>query len=117
MSTRKLQLVLIVTAAAAVVVMGGLLSTGARVACLAVIVAGAWLTSASAAAAAAAGGCWSARAHVLAVAGFAIAELSEPAETIGRDRRDRRLGAGDHRRDDRLPAALSGSRDPEVGRP
>ena len=57
MSTRKLQLALILTAAAADVVMGGLLSTGARIACLVVIVAGAWAPSPSAAAAAAGGGC------------------------------------------------------------
>ena len=44
MSTRLLQLTLILTAAAAVVVMGALLSTGVRILCLVVIVAGAWLT-------------------------------------------------------------------------
>ena len=41
----------------------------------------------------------------LAVAGFAIAELSEPAETAAGVDRDRRLGAGPDRRDDRLPGA------------
>jgi len=81
LSTRTLQLTLILTAAAAVVVMGGLLSTGARVICLAVIVAGAWLTEPERSRRG--GGWWLllGAGAVLAVAGFAVAELSEPAET------------------------------------
>ncbi len=81
MSTRTLQLTLILTAVAAVVVMGGLLSTGARVICLAVIGAGAWLTEPERSRRG--GGWWMliGAGAALAVVGFVIAELSEPAET------------------------------------
>jgi hypothetical protein len=81
LSTRTLQLTLICTAAAAIVVMGGLLSTGARVACLGVIVAGAWLTEPERSRRG--GGWWLlvGAGALLAVAGFAVAELSEPGET------------------------------------
>jgi hypothetical protein len=80
-STRKLQLALILTAAAAIVVMGGLLSTAARIACLGVIVVGAWATEPERSRRG--GGWWLlvGAGAVLAVAGFAVAELSEPAET------------------------------------
>jgi hypothetical protein len=78
---RGLQLTLILTAAAAVVVMGGLLSTGARIACLGMLVAGTWVTEPERSRAG--GGWWwfLALGTVLAVAGFAVAELHEPAET------------------------------------
>jgi hypothetical protein len=78
---RGLQLTLLVTAIAAVIVMAGLLSTAARIACLAVIVAGAWLTASERTRRG--GGWWwlLAGGAALAVAGFALAELSEPAET------------------------------------
>jgi hypothetical protein len=81
LSTRTLQLTLIVTAAAAVVVMGGLLSTGARIVCLAVILGGAWLTEPERSRRG--GGWWLfvGAGALLAVAGFAVAELSGPAET------------------------------------
>jgi hypothetical protein len=78
---RRLQLTLALTAAAAAAVMAGLLSTGARVACLAVVVAGAWLTEPERTRRG--GGWWLliGAGTALAIAGFAIAELSEPAET------------------------------------
>src|SRR3954462_3796947 len=81
MPTRTLQLTLILTAVAAVVVMGGLLSTGARVICLAVIGVGAWLTEPERSRRG--GGWWLlvGAGALLAVAGFAVAEVSEPAET------------------------------------
>jgi uncharacterized membrane protein HdeD (DUF308 family) len=79
---RRLQLVLVVTAAAAAIVMAGLLSSGARVACLGVVVAGAWLTEPERSRKG--GGWWLlvGAGALLAVAGFAVAELSEPAETV-----------------------------------
>jgi hypothetical protein len=81
MTLRALQLTLILTAAAAAIVMGGLLSTGARIACLGVLVAGTWLTEPERSRRG--GGWWwfLALGSVLAVAGFAVAELHEPAET------------------------------------
>jgi hypothetical protein len=80
-SLRRLQLVLVLTSAAAAVVMTGLLSSGARIACLGVVVAGAWLTEPERSRRG--GGWWLlvGAGTVLAVAGFAVAELSEPAET------------------------------------
>ena len=82
MTLRALQLTLILTAAAAAIVMGGLLSTGARIACLGVLVAGAWLTEPERSRSG--GGWWwfVALGTVLAAGGFAVAELSEPAETV-----------------------------------
>lgn len=73
---------LVVTAAAAAIVMAGLLSSGARVACLGVVVAGAWLTEPERSRKG--GGWWLlvGAGALLAVAGFAVAELSEPAETV-----------------------------------
>ncbi|HEY8001086.1 MAG: hypothetical protein ACHQJ5_11655 [Vicinamibacteria bacterium] len=70
------------TAAAAAIVMAGLLSSGARVACLGVVVAGAWLTEPERSRKG--GGWWLlvGAGALLAVAGFAVAELSEPAETV-----------------------------------
>ena len=81
MTLRRLQLVLVLTAAAAAIVMAGLLSSGARVACLGVVVAGALLTEPERSRRG--GGWWLlvGAGAVLAVAGFAVAELSEPAET------------------------------------
>lgn len=81
MGVRRLQLTLALTAAAAAVVMAGLLPTAARIACLAVVVAGAWLTEPERSRRG--GGWWLliGAGTVLAVAGFAIAELSEAAET------------------------------------
>ena len=81
MSLRALQLTLILTAAAAAIVMAGLLSTGARIACLGALVAGAWLTEPERSRSG--GGWWwfLAVGAALAVGGFAVAELSEPAET------------------------------------
>ncbi|MDX6581100.1 MAG: hypothetical protein QOI10_284 [Solirubrobacterales bacterium] len=81
MSLRRLQLTLILTAAAAAIVMGGLFSTGARIACLAVFVAGAALTEPERTRRG--GGWWwfVAVGAALAVGGFAVAEISEPAET------------------------------------
>ena len=81
MTLRALQLTLILTAAAAAIVMGGLLSTGARIGCLAMLVAGTWVTEPERSRAG--GGWWwfLALGTVLAVAGFAVAELREPAET------------------------------------
>ncbi len=81
MTLRALQLTLILTAAAAAIVMGGLLSTGARIACLGVLVAGAWLTEPERSRSG--GGWWwlLVLGAVLAVGGFVVAELSEPAET------------------------------------
>jgi hypothetical protein len=81
LTLRALQLTLIVTAAAAAIVMGGLLSTGARIACLGVLVAGSWVTEPERSRAG--GGWWwlLALGAALAVAGFAVAELDEPAET------------------------------------
>jgi hypothetical protein len=71
----------VLTAAAAVVVMAGLFSAGVRIACLAVVVAGAYLTEPERSRRG--GGWWLlvGAGATLAVAGFAIAELSEPAET------------------------------------
>jgi hypothetical protein len=81
MGLRRLQLTLALTAAAAVVVMAGLLSTGARIGCLCVVVAGAWLTEPERSRRG--GGWWLliGAGAALAVAGFVVAELSEPAET------------------------------------
>lgn len=81
MSLRRLQLVLALTAVAAAVVMAGLLSSGARVVCLGVVVAGAWLTEPERSRRG--GGWWLlvGAGTVLAIAGFAVAELAEPAET------------------------------------
>ena len=81
MSVRGLQLALLVTAAAAAVVMAGLLSTGARVLCLGIIVLGALYTEPERRRRG--GGWWLlvGAGAVLAIAGFAAAELSEPAET------------------------------------
>ena len=81
MSLRALQLTLILTAAAAAVVMAGLLSTGARIACLGVLVAGVWLSEPERSRSG--GGWWwlVAVGTALALGGFAVAELSEPAET------------------------------------
>ena len=81
MTLRALQLTLILTAAAAAIVMGGLLSTGARIGCLGVLVAGTWLTEPERSRRG--GGWWwfLALGTVLAVAGFAVAELHEPVET------------------------------------
>jgi hypothetical protein len=80
---RALQLTLILTAAAAVIVMGGLLSTGARIACLGVMVVGTWLAEPERSRRG--GGWWwfVALGTVLSVAGFAVAELRETAETEG----------------------------------
>ena len=81
MSTRRLQLALILTAAAAAIVMGGLFSTGARIVCLAVIVAGAWWTEPERSRRG--GGWWLlvGAGAVLAVAGFAVGELATQADT------------------------------------
>ena len=81
MSIGRLQLVLALTAAASVIVMAGLLSTGARIACLGVLVAGAWVTEPERDRHG--GGWWwlIGVGALLALGGFAIAELSEPAET------------------------------------
>ena len=81
MTLRGLQLTLILTAAAAAIVMAGLLSTGARIACLGVFVLGAWLTEPERSRAG--GGWWwfVALGAALALGGFVVAELSEPAET------------------------------------
>ncbi len=69
------------TAGAAAVVMLGLFPTWARVVALAVVVAGAWLTEPERSRRG--GGWWMliGAGAALAVAGFVIAELSEPAET------------------------------------
>ena len=81
MTLRALQLTLILTAAAAAIVMGGLLSTEARIACLGALVLGTWVTEPERSRKG--GGWWwfLALGTVLAVGGFAVAELSEPAET------------------------------------
>jgi hypothetical protein len=81
-SDRRLQLALLATAIAAVVVMAGLLSTAARIACLGIVVAGAWLTEPERSRSG--GGWWLLVGFgtALAVAGFAVAELSDPAETV-----------------------------------
>ena len=81
MSVRSLQLTLALTAVAAAIVMAGVFSTAARIACLAVVVAGAWLTEPERSRRG--GGWWMlvGSGAVLAVAGFAVAELSERAET------------------------------------
>jgi hypothetical protein len=80
-SLRRLQLTLALTAAAGAVVMAGLLSTGARIVCLGALVAGAWLTEPERTRRG--GGWWwlLGAGTLLAVGGFALAELSEPAET------------------------------------
>ena len=61
--------------------MGGLLSTGARIACLGVLVAGTWMTEPERSRRG--GGWWwfLALGTLLAVGGFAVAELRESAET------------------------------------
>ena len=81
MTLRALQLTLILTAAAAAIVMGGLLSTGARIGCLGMMVVGTWVTEPERSRAG--GGWWwfVALGTALAVAGFAVTELSESAET------------------------------------
>jgi hypothetical protein len=80
-SLRRLQLALVLTVAAAAIVMAGLLSTGARIACLGVLVAGAWLTEPERSRRG--GGWWwlIGVGALLAVVGFTVAELDEPAET------------------------------------
>ena len=81
MSLRALQLMLIAIAAAAAVVMAGLFSTEARLVCLAVIALGAWATEPERHRRG--GGWWLilAAGVLLSLAGFALEELSEPAET------------------------------------
>jgi hypothetical protein len=81
LTLRRLQLTLILVAVAAVIVMAGLLSSAVRIACLGVVVVGAWLTEPERDRPG--GGWWVlvAAGTVLSVAGFAVAELSEPAET------------------------------------
>jgi len=78
---RRLQLALVSSAAASAVVMAGLLSTGARIACLGVMVAGAIYTEPERTRRG--GGWWLlvGAGAVLSVTGFAVAELSAPAET------------------------------------
>jgi hypothetical protein len=80
MGLRRLQLTLAVTAAAAAVVMVGALSTGVRIAALGVVVAGAWLSEPERSRRG--GGWWLlvGAGSALAVVGFAVSELSEPAE-------------------------------------
>jgi O-antigen ligase len=81
LTLHRLQLVLVLTAAAAAIVMVGLLSSGARIACLGVVLAGAWLTEPERSRR---GGGWRlliGAGAALATVGFAVAELSEPAET------------------------------------
>jgi hypothetical protein len=80
-SLRRIQLALILTVAAAAIVMAGLLSTGARVVCLGLLVIGAWLTEPERSRRG--GGWWwlIGVGALLAVAGFTLAELHEPAET------------------------------------
>jgi hypothetical protein len=80
---RALQLTLILTAAAAAIVMGGLLSTGGRIGCLGMMVAGTWVTEPERSRKG--GGWWwfLALGTGLAVAGFAVAELSDAADTGG----------------------------------
>ena len=81
MTVRRLQLALVLTAAAAAIVMAGLFSSGVRIACLGVVIAGAWLTEPERSRR---GGGWWLLVGVgtaLAVCGFAVAALFEPAET------------------------------------
>lgn len=81
MGLRRLQFALIAVAAAALVVMAGLFSTTVRIACLAVVVAGAWWTEPERSRR---GGGWWLLVGVgaaVSVIGFAVAELSEAAET------------------------------------
>ena len=81
MSLRRLQLALLAVGLAALVVMSGLFSTTVRIACLALIVAGAWWTEPERNRRG--GGWWLliGIGSVLSVVGFALAELSESAET------------------------------------
>ena len=80
MGLRRLQLTLAVTVAAAAIVMVGALSTGVRIAALGVVVAGAWLSEPERSRRG--GGWWLllGAGAALAVVGFAVSELSEPAE-------------------------------------
>jgi hypothetical protein len=82
LSLRPLQLVLIAAAAAAIVVMAGLFSTGVRLACLGAVVAAAWATEPERHRSG--GGWWMliAAGAALSIAGLAVEELSEAAETV-----------------------------------
>lgn len=81
MSLRRLQLALIAVVAGAVVVMAGLFSTEVRLGCLGVVVAGVLATEPERRRPG--GGWWLliAAGAALSLVGFAIEELSEPAET------------------------------------
>jgi hypothetical protein len=81
LSLRGLQLTLLAAIAAGVIVMAGLFSTGVRVACLGVILAVAWLTEPERLRQG--GGWWMlvAVGAVLSVAGFAVEQVAELAET------------------------------------
>ena len=82
MSRRRLRVALALSAVAAAIVMAGLLSTGARIACLVIVVASAFYTEPERGRRG--GGWWLlvGAGAGFAVVGFAVAELSEPAETV-----------------------------------
>jgi uncharacterized membrane protein HdeD (DUF308 family) len=81
MGLRGLQLALIAGVGAAIVVMAGLFSTELRLACLGLIVIVAWATAPERQRPG--GGWWIliAAGALLSLAGLAVEELSEPAET------------------------------------
>ena len=82
MSTRRLQIALVVTALAAGVVMSGLLGTAGGTVFLAVVLAGAWYVEPERSRQG--GGWWwlLAAGGLAAIAGFAVHELSDTADTL-----------------------------------